>query len=119
MESYPFHSEIYGYSAISTENSVILFGGEIYGYSTKTTVAEFIDDSWRLLGDLVEKREGHRAISNGKSVLNIGGEDRKSTELWANVNGKTYSGLAGEPRLWDYYDYPELFLVDYNFCAQK
>ena len=36
-----------------------------------------------------------------------------------HVFGKTYSGLAGEPRLWDFYDYPELFLVDYNFCAQK
>ena len=40
-------------------------------------------------------------------------------KLWANINGKSYGGLAGEPRLWDYYDYPELFLVDYNFCAQK
>ena len=28
----------------------------------KTTVAEFINDSWQLLGDLIEKREGHRAI---------------------------------------------------------
>ena len=40
-------------------------------------------------------------------------------KLWANLNGKSYSGLAGEPRLWDYYDYPELFLVDYNFCVQE
>lgn len=76
---------------------MIIFGGETYGYSTKTTVAEFINDSWRLVGDLIEKREGHRAISNGKSILNIGGEDRKSTELWANVYSKNYSGLAGEP----------------------
>ena len=36
----------------------------------KTTVAEFIDDSWRLVGDLIEKREGHRAVRRGfKSMI--------------------------------------------------
>ena len=36
----------------------------------KTTVAEFIDDSWRLVGDLIEKREGHRAVRGGfKSMI--------------------------------------------------
>ena len=39
-----------------------------------------MNDSWQHIGDLIEKREGHRAISNGKSILNIGGENRKSTE---------------------------------------
>lgn len=123
MEDYPFHEAINGYSAISTEDNVIIFGGDTTGLSTTTTVAEFANDQWRRIGDLVERRTGHRAITNGNSVMNIGGREKPeveylmSTEIWSNAKSRNYDAVAQEPLLWDYFEYPELFLVDYKFCT--
>ena len=59
----------------------------------KTTVAEFIDDSWRLVGDLIEKREGHRAIRRGfKSMID-------SDCIRATQNLSIYILYGLEPRL--------------------
>jgi len=124
MADYPFHDSINGYSAVSIKDSVIIFGGDTIGLSTTTKVAKFTNDQWELIGNLVEKRTGHRAITNGFSVVNVGGREEPaitylmSTEVWSNANRKTYDGAAQEPLLWDYFEYPELFLVDYKFCTQ-
>ena len=48
--------------------------------SATTTVAEFANDQWRWIGDLVEKRTGHRAITNGSSVMNIGGREKPEVQ---------------------------------------
>ena len=43
-------------------------------------MAEFANDQWRWIGDLVEKRTGHRAITNGISVMNIGGREKPEVQ---------------------------------------
>ena len=49
-------------------------------FPATTTVAEFANDQWRWVGDLVEKRTGHRAITNGSSVMNIGGREKPEVQ---------------------------------------
>ena len=39
-------------------------------------------------------------------------------KIWSNSNSESYDGVAQEPLLWDYFEYPELFLVDYKFCTR-
>ena len=39
-----------------------------------------MNDQWRLIGDLVERRTGHRAITNGNTVINIGGREKPEVE---------------------------------------
>ena len=40
------------------------------------------------------------------------------TEIWTNKNGTKNIQLA-DPQLYDYYGYPELQLVDVNYCVKQ
>lgn len=40
------------------------------------------------------------------------------TEIWSDKNGTKKIELA-EPQLVDHFDYPELALVDTNFCVRR
>ena len=42
------------------------------------------------------------------------------TEIWSlNENDDTVNMKIAEPNLKDYYGYPELFIVDSDFCTKK
>ena len=60
---------------MSTDSSVILLGGyEYYGTTdTLSTVAEFRNDNWSKLGDLLTARYYHSAILNGDEIMVVGG----------------------------------------------
>jgi len=68
---------IFYYATVSLPDSVVVFGGW-NGRSDLSTVAEFsaTDGSWSKLGDLQQPRHGHSAITNGKTVLVIGGSGK-------------------------------------------
>ena len=68
---------IFYYATVSLSDSVVVFGGW-NGRSDLSTVAEFSASSgaWSKLGDLQQPRHGHSAITNGKTVLVIGGSGK-------------------------------------------
>ena len=41
----------------------------------------------------------------------------RCTEIWSYENGKRHTELA-DPQLYDFTDYPELALVNTNFCVK-
>ena len=77
FKPYFIHFSIFYYATVSLPDSVIVFGGW-NGRSDLSTVAEFsaTDASWSKLGDLQQPRHGHSAITNGKTVLVIGGSGK-------------------------------------------
>merc|ERR1711953_45603 len=83
IPEYPWESCIFYYATVSLQDSVIVFGGW-NGRSDLSTVAEVsaTDASWSKLGDLQQPRHGHSAITNGKTVLVIGGSGKFDTEKY-------------------------------------
>lgn len=72
---------------------------------------------WSKSGELVWGRFGHNAIFDGSSILVVGGEyfSIGPTERCSFLNEKITCSDQ-EPSLYDYYAYPELFLIPENFC---
>ena len=60
---------MYAYSTASTSEAAYFIGGA----NTKTTVAEFKNDSWREFGKLTQGRYWHGSISNGDDFFVVGG----------------------------------------------
>ena len=58
---------------VSMDDSVIVIGGRITGNVRATTIAEYKNDQWTKIGDLVKGRFGHNSITfNGETMI-IGG----------------------------------------------
>ena len=60
---------------MSQEDSVLIIGGW-NGKDDLSTVAKFENNSWSQIGSLKQARHGHSAISNGKTILVIGGSGK-------------------------------------------
>jgi len=63
-------------------------------------------------------REYHRAIVNGDEVFIVGGFGEQYTEIWSKENN-SYNIKLASPKVNDFRHYPELLLVDPNFCVKK
>ena len=64
---------IFCYSTASTETAAYFIGGEDVGGQYLSTIAEFKDDEWRRVGDLVKARSSPSAISIGDETVIMGG----------------------------------------------
>ena len=89
------------------------------------TVASFNDNVWTKLGELKSGRYGHSVTALENSVLVLGGliEDQAKvnspapTEKWImDAKNLTYSSIEINPKLQNYFFWPLLFPVNYNFC---
>ena len=87
---------------------------------SSTTVAAYNDNGWIKIGDLHSARNAFRMIKNDDKVYVIGGNPGldKSTEIWS-LDEESFVIKLAEPRLTGYNGFPELWLVDRNFCVQK
>jgi len=85
-----------------------------------TIVAAYNDNGWIKIGDLHSTRNAFRMIQNDEKVYVIGGNPGhdKSTEIWS-LDEESFVIKLAEPRLTGYNGFPELWLVDRNFCVQK
>ena len=64
---------MYGYSTTSTVDAAYIIGGQYSRDVFADVIAEFKNDVWRQLGNLVKGRESHASISlNGETMI-IGG----------------------------------------------
>ena len=60
------------YASVSTQTSVLIIGGHSNNdYSS--SIVEYKDDKWTIIGNLKQARKGHQAISIGSFVMIIGG----------------------------------------------
>ena len=68
-------SKLSRYSMVSHEASFYIFGG-LTGKVKTSIIARFEKKTkkWSKLGNLVSKRDWHRAIFNGRSFLIVGGD---------------------------------------------
>ena len=63
---FPF-GDISMYSSISTTKSAYIIGG-------RSSIAEFFDFQWFLVGNLMHKRARHESILIGNQIFIIGGQ---------------------------------------------
>ena len=75
-----FHGEnsfifrITEYATASTSDSVLIIGGYTNGLPSRTsTIAEFSDGNWNIVGNLAQARRGHGAIASGSITMVVGG----------------------------------------------
>lgn len=108
------------YMVLSTNNANIY-----QRFIQSKTVASFNDNVWTKLGELKSGRYGHSVTALENSVLVLGGliEDQAKvnspapTEKWImDAKNLTYSSIEINPKLQNYFFWPLLFPVDYNFC---
>ena len=66
---------LYAYSVISTQISVIYFGGYQNGEAPNNIVAEYRNLKWNRLGTLAIARYQHRSIQMGTKIYIFGGQD--------------------------------------------
>ena len=72
--------------------------------------------TWTKAGSLNNAREGHGAIFNGDVVIVAGGSYNKKTEACTIVDDGSVTCIEQDPNLYDYRYYPEMYLVDEDFC---
>lgn len=105
------------YATVSTPNSAIIIGGldmDDEGYDI-SDIMEYKDGEWTKLGDVLDSRTNHVAISNGKQFIIAGGYYwTKDCELW-DLDG---SNARAIPPAINTYNYNQsfAFLVDLDFC---
>jgi len=122
--SFPFCStRISEYGIISRKSSVFIMGGWCQGDIT-SLIAKYTIDKWERFGNLQERRAGLRAIENGDRIFVVGGysgyHESFKTEIWTlDENDSTINMKIAEPYLSGYQYYPELFIVDSDFCTTK
>ena len=63
---------IWHYAFVSNQTSVLLIGGWSDG-SRSSSIVEYKDDKWTVIGNLKQARYAHQAISIGPLVMIIGG----------------------------------------------
>ena len=62
------------YASVSTQTSVLIIGGyNVDKWETLSTIVQYKDDKWTVIGNLKQARNGHQAISIGSLVMIIGG----------------------------------------------
>ena len=64
---------ILNYASVSTETSVLIIGGWTE-YERSSSIVEYKDDKWSLIGNLKQARKDHQAILMNSLILIIGGD---------------------------------------------
>ena len=70
------------YSTASTESAAYFIGGEDVGGKYFSTIAEFKDDEWRNIGDLVKARSSPSTIIIGDEAVIVGGFAYGAKYVW-------------------------------------
>ena len=94
-----------------------MFGGRIDG--DHANIIGRLDAStltWTQAGELNYARRGHGAIFNNEEIIVAGGNGHYKTESCSVKENGIVSCTAQAPTLKFYYEYPEMYLVDDNFC---
>ena len=72
---------------------------------------------WSDAGKLATNRFWHNAIYDGVSLLVVGGDGIYKTEV-CSLSNETFTCVEQNPELTNYDGYPELFLVEDEYCKE-
>ena len=64
---------------------------------------------------MMQRRRGHGVVTFSGETMIAGGHDLRQTEYWLEVD-EGFSTTYQEPVLYRYESYPEMFIVQKNFC---
>ena len=89
-------------------------------WQTTTTIGKLdVNLIWSKVGDLNKRRHGHNVIFDGNYALVIGGYTDNDVLLPTEKCRVSTNGVIcteQSPSLYRYLNYPELFMVPWNFC---
>ena len=123
------------YGVISRQSSVLFFGG-VCNDQSFSLIARYTIDDWEHVGNLQDKRYVHRTIENDNRIYVVGGHETRyifdenknhsfinlfsKTEIWSlDENDNMVNLKIADPNLSDYSWFPELFIVNSDFCVKK
>ena len=132
------------YGVISRQSSVLVIGGKCDG-SYSSLIAKYTIDKWERVGNLQDSRFLLRAIANDDRIYVVGGDGSlyvinrlyfhiedslnvrenlfylfSNTEIWSlDEKDDVVNMKIADPTLNRYRLYPELFIVDSDFCTKK
>ena len=77
--------QIWWYSTAATDQAAYIIGGNNspdpdYNNWQSTTIAEYKNDQWRILGDLIQGRNIHGSISIGQQTMILGGRAKNGCQ---------------------------------------
>ena len=119
-DPYPFATSLRRAPILTIEDLFYIIGGFAPGSSVEVGVqdapiATFDGSVWSSLGLLNSPRSSHNAIWLENRLIVVGGQGDLMTESCTIANNlTTCTDIA--PILIQYRKYPELFIVDSNFC---
>ena len=116
---YPYADSISQAPILYHVDSFYVFGGyDRTNNKLVSAIARFTVSSgkWSKPGELTTKRRNHGAILIDGSFIVIGGLNDNPTERC--TTGEKVKCVDQEPLLNNYYSYPELFLVNSNYCPE-
>ena len=64
---------ISNYASVSTKTSVLIIGG-LTEYERSSSIVEYKDDKWTVIGNLKPARNDHQAISINSLIIILGGD---------------------------------------------
>ena len=107
------------FSLVYHGGALFLFGGSIDDVDS-TIIARLDEKSskWSRAGTMNDNRRGHRAFHDGFTFLVVGGRSDRTTERCDYSGGEFHCKDIG-PSLYSYAYYPEVFLVEYDFCSNE
>ena len=104
-------------------NAPIIYIGDAFyvvgGYSgtyEKTIGKLDTNSNWSIAGELSRARRDHSVIYDGTYMLVVGGFDNDFKTEKCTFTGNEVSCREQSPSLNQYQEYPELFLVQADFC---
>ena len=104
------------YATVTTDAVAYFIGGRCNGIILGG-IHSFNGSKWNIVGGLHVPRYGHSAIINGDNIVVVGDRGTKPTEMWS-INEDEYSyARRTSPILSLYINYPELLLVDSDYCT--
>ena len=119
-DPYPFATSLRRAPIITIEEVFHIIGGFAPGSGMQSgvqnaPVATFDGIVWTSLGLLNSARSSHNVIWLENRIIVVGGQGDLMTESCTIANNQTTCTDIG-PSLKQYRKYPELFIVDSNFC---
>lgn len=123
---FPFSNSysFFNYATISTEDGVLIIGGNIGGPAILSSiVAEYKDGNWRNIGNLARPRAVFQAIKSGSQIMILGGQVIGSTsvdaEIWNLITGESeiINSTFTFPNT--HYMQAAVFPVDVGFCSRN
>ena len=117
---YPYTTRYYcWYAVVHFEQAFIYFGGHSWANRYGESIIAKFDSTtrqWSKIGNLVTGRAKHGAIFDGSNFIVIGGGSGRMKTEKCTLFDSTMTCQSQQNELTDYFDYPELFLVEDEFC---